>query len=139
MTNEELRMLCERVFQLDKTGFTSDDRPWSWRDDTSLDDCSGNTLLQTDENKIKSVDNVKEIIVEYRDACPALARSCLRLLDENAAMRGVVDAAHGVTSIWEKMKVVDNLDIRKYYAVMQEFCDEYGALKISLRKLGERA
>jgi hypothetical protein len=99
MTNQELKQLCERVFQLNRTGFTSDDKPWSWRDDTRLDDCSGNILLQIDENKIKSVDNVKEIIVEYRDACPTLATEVLRLLAENEAMRGVVEAAIEVSSI----------------------------------------
>jgi hypothetical protein len=65
----------------------------------------------------------------------SIADNCIRLLDQVERMRGVVEAAKAVTSIYDKMKTVENLDVRRYYAVMQEFCDEYGALKIRLRKL----
>lgn len=75
-----LHSTIERILELDKTGFTSDDTPWRWRNDdydTRLDDSAGNWLLKVSDrgSTLETVDNVPEIITEYRTACPRVARA----------------------------------------------------------------
>lgn len=136
MTPSELRALCERVIELHRNGSPTADL-WKYSESQHEDHVTGyvkrfkhlyyrysdHLAVEGDEQAGRDF----QLIAEYRKSAPDLARSCLSLLVENAAMRGVVDAAR-------------NLDCMTTYRADNETDSGIARerLRAALAKLGER-